>query len=202
VQKGGGCYEARKGSPISNKVKFKAKDAETRTQLVKIMYMIVVTSTTPIACIELDFQKWNKENRAKTKSGKLAKGITSGYLVTVLEQIAELARKKLGKGKITYLHDKAPCYMGVVKSGDKCGFDALEVAAGKAPDMSHLDAGFCQFLERAVQADTAQSADEIRKAVAKAWKLVTPKMCQDVSKRVWNNMGEVIRLEGGNFYSE
>ena len=48
----------------------------------------------------------------------------------------------------------------------------------------------------------ATTADEIRKAVKAAWKKVTPKDCEKIAEHVYKNMGEVIRLMGGNFYTE
>ena len=66
----------------------------------------------------------------------------------IIKQIAKKARQALGPEPITFLHDKAPCYQSVmadIKKGvitDGLGFDGgLEMAAGKAPDMSYLDAG-------------------------------------------------------------
>ena len=78
----------------------------------------------------------------------------------------------------------------------------LEMAAGKAPDMSYLDAGICPFMEREVEEAGAQSADEIRVAVKAAWKKVTPEMCVRIAKRVRRNMKKVIEKKGGNFYAE
>eukprot|EP00966_Prymnesium_polylepis_P015062 347782-Prymnesium_polylepis.1 len=74
------------------------------------MYMPCVTATQPICCPELDFKAWNKDNAAKTKAGKEAKGITTAYLKPILRKIAKAARKKLGPGPITFVHDKAPAY--------------------------------------------------------------------------------------------
>ena len=71
--------------------------------------------------------------------------------------------------------------MSCAAKGDKCGFDELEMAAGKAPDMSHLDAGVCPFMEREVEDAGAETADEIRAAVAAAWKKLTPEMCKKIS---------------------
>ena len=83
----------------------------------------------------------------------------------IIKQIAKKARQALGPELITFLHDKAPCYQSVmadIKKGvitDGLGFDGgLEMAAGKAPDMSYLDAGICPFMEREVEEAGAQSA--------------------------------------------
>ena len=43
-KKGAGEFEARKTSPVPKTIKFKGKDAETRTQLIKIMYIFCITS--------------------------------------------------------------------------------------------------------------------------------------------------------------
>eukprot|EP00962_Isochrysis_galbana_P036861 scaffold12822_cov112-Isochrysis_galbana.AAC.1 len=66
-----------------------------------------------------------------------------------------------------FLHDKASCYAALEKDGTlRDFFDSVDVAAGKAPDMSHLDledldldAGIClslffvrsPFMERQVE---------------------------------------------------
>ena len=71
-----------------------------------------------------------------------------------------------------------------------------------APDMSHLDAAVCPFMEREVEQSGAQTADEIRAAVKAAWKKITPAMCHAISARVRRNMLKVIELKGGNFYDE
>ena len=53
-----------------------------------------------------------------------------------------------------------------------------------------MDAGVCPFIEREVEEAGAQTPDEIRAAVAAAWKKITPDMCQKISKRVRVNMNE------------
>ena len=68
--------------------------------------------------------------------------------------------------------------------------------------MSHLDAGVCPFLEREIEDAGAESTEEVRKVVKRAWNAVTPEMCVKISKRVRGNMQNVIQLRGGNFYHE
>ena len=68
----------------------------------------------------------------------------------------------------------------------------VELAAGKAPDMSHLDARVCPFMEREVEKAGAQTAKEIRAAVKAAWKKITPAMCRAIAARVRGNMLKVI----------
>ena len=47
-----------------------------------------------------------------------------------------------------------------------------------------------------------QVVGKIREAVKRAWGKVTDEMCVAVSKRVRINMANVIKLKGGNFYTE
>ena len=68
--------------------------------------------------------------------------------------------------------------------------------------MSHCDAGVCPFMEREIERAGATTAEGIRAVVQRAWKRVTPDMCEKISKRVRRNMQKVIDLKGGNFYDE
>ena len=81
-------------------------------------------------------------------------------------------------------------------------FDEAFLAAGKAPDMSPVDAAVNPHLERSVEDAAATSKAQIRKAVAKAWAKVTPEICKRAVIRVRRNMKQVIKLKGGNFYQE
>ena len=56
-------------------------------------------------------------------------------------------------------------------------------------------------MERRVEAEGAITKAEIRAAVAKAWKELTPEMLGKVAARVRRNMGKIVALKGGNFYS-
>ena len=199
------AFEARDDSPVPSPEKFVEKQAETATQRVKIMYLLCVTATKPIGCYELDFKKWNAATSAKTKAGKAAKGITSAYLKPVLLKVAKDARRVLGRGPIRFLHDRAPAYQGVAKDkAVQAAFDGgVEIAAGKAPDMSHLDAGVCKVMENAVEKEGAQTPDEIRKVVQKVWKAkITPEYCLKISKHIRKNMLAVVARKGGNFYKD
>ena len=184
------AFEARDDSPVPSPEKFVEKQAETATQRIKIMYILCVTGTKPIGAYELDFKKWNAAKSAKTKAGKAAKGITAAYLKPVLLKIAKDARKVLGPGPIRFLHDRAPAYQCVAKDKDvQAAFaGGVELAAGKAPDMSHLDAGVCKVMENAVEKAGAQTPDEIRKVVKEMWKAkITPEitplngLCRDLA---------------------
>jgi hypothetical protein len=87
--------------------------------------------------------------RATTKAGKAAKGITAAYLKPVLMKVARDAKKVLGPGPIRFLHDRARAYQAAAKDEQvRAAFaGGVELAAGKAPDMSHLDAGVCKLME-------------------------------------------------------
>ena len=110
----------------------------------------------------------------------------------------------LGPGKINIILDKAPAHQALVKDGSLAAlFDGkVELAAGKAPDMSQLDAGICPNVERFVENSGAVTVEEIRAAVKDAWKAITDEMVVKISKKVRQNMLKVIALKGGNFYHE
>ena len=119
-------------------------------------------------------------------------------------RITKDGRRILGRGKIKFLHDRAPAFQHLCKDAElKALFDGgVKMAAGKAPDMSHLDAGICPFIEKEVEEAGAETPAQIRAAVRKAWKKVTPEMCVKISNRVRRNMQAVIDRKGGNFYVE
>ena len=144
------AFEARDDSPVPITVRFKEKDAETVTQRIKIMFLLCATSTKAIGAYELDFKKWNKDTGATTLAGKPAKGITAAYLKKILKKVGKDARRILGPGPIKFLHDKAPVYGPCTKDAEllKLFDGGLEMAAGKAPDMSHLDAAVQDHGER------------------------------------------------------
>ena len=86
----------------------------------------------------------------------------------------------------------------------QAAFDGgVDIAAGKAPDMSHLDAGVCKTMEQAVSRAGALTADEIREVVHRVWEAkITPEYCVRISKHVRKSMLEVIERKGGNFYKD
>tara|TARA_B100000513_G_scaffold149187_1_gene69559 strand:- start:33 stop:329 length:297 start_codon:yes stop_codon:yes gene_type:complete len=85
---------------------------------------------------------------------------------TILKKVGRDARKKLGPGKISFLHDKARPYLPLVKDEELSNLfeGGVQLAAGKAPDMSHvLDAGVCPFMEREVEKAGALTPNAICK---------------------------------------
>ena len=199
------AFEARDDSPVPSPEKFVSRQAETSTQQIKVMFLLCVTATQPIGAYELNFTKWNKEHDAKTKAGKPAKGITGAYMCEVLLKVAKDARKQLGRGPIKFLHDRASAYQAAAKDKRvRAAFDGgVDIAAGKAPDLSHLDAGVCKTMEQAVERDGALTPDEIREVVHRVWEAkITPEYCVRISKHVRKNMLKVIERKGGNFYKD
>ena len=194
--------EARPGSPIPER--YVTVNAETVAQRIKVMYLLVVCVSGPIGYYKLDFKKWNEKHGQQTKAGKKAKGITADFLRPIMKKVAKDAVKKLGPGPIDVEFDRAAAHQSLKLDGsfeEIFGGKAL-MAAGKAPDMSPLDAGVCPFTERMVEAEAAQTVAEIDKAVGKAWKHVTPGVCEAIMKRVRRNMIKVIGQKGGNFFEE
>lgn len=88
-------FDARDGSPVppEHRFIFISKDHETKTQQVKIMYLLAVTSNRKIGCYELDFVSWNAAKQQKTKGGKDAKGITADFMRNILKQVAGGGRR-------------------------------------------------------------------------------------------------------------
>lgn len=196
-------FEARPNSPIKQHL-YKSKASETKNQEVKIMYLLVVSLAGPIDCVELPFKEWNEATGQLTKQGKKAKGITADFMRHILKKVAKKAVKVLGPGPIDVEFDKAGAHKALVADGDieKIFGGKAYLAAGKAPDMSPLDAGACPYLERVVEQEGAQTKQEIRAAVKRAWKKVDKGVCEGIMKRVRRNMSNVIRLNGGNFYRD
>ena len=166
------------------------------------MFLLAVTACGAVGLYELDFKSWNAAN-VNPRSGKHAKGITGAFMVPIFKKVKEDARKLLGPGPIDIEVDKAPSHKACANDGSLGKlFDKVEVLAGKAPDMSMCDAGFCPWLERKIEDAGATTADEIRTAATQAWATIDRTMCERVALRVRKNMQQVARLKGGNFYAE
>ena len=194
--------EARPNSPI--KKGFKAVGGETATQRIKIMYLVAICLDGPIGCYELQFKEWNKKTGQLTKNGAKAKGITADFMKPFLEKVKKDALKLLGPGPLSIEIDRAAAHQALFNDGTLEEFFEAEavLAAGKAPDMSPLDAGVCPYMERMVEKAGAETAAEIRKAVTKAWSGLNAEICKRIMLRVRRNMQTVMRLKGGNFYRE
>ena len=190
--------EARPGSPISKQ--FIGKDAETKTQLQKYMYLGALCEGKTIGCYRLDFKEWNDVN-LNPKTGKAAKGVTAAFLKTVLRRLKRDAQRKLGGGKFAVWCDKAGCHTASVALLKEL-FDEVIIQPGRSPDVSLCDAGAFPFLEREVEKAGASTKVEIDRATQAAWAQITPGICRSIADRVRRNMGKIIELKGGNFYIE
>ena len=195
--------EARPDSPIKPFL-YKSQAAETASQRIKTMYLLVICAAGPIGCYKLPFREWNERTGQLTKGGKKAKGITADFMRPILQQVAKDSVKLLGPGPIDVEFDKAGAHQALVGDGsieEIFGGKGI-LAPGKGPDMSPLDAGACPYMERAVDDAGAETVKEIDAAVRKAWKTVDRDMCVKIMKRVRANMANVIALRGGNFYRD
>ena len=90
--------------------------------------------------------------------------------------------------------------------GHRLGRDvAVADLRGGSDPLSGLPAALSPGIkrrERAVEKAGAVTPAEIRVAVKRAWKTITPDMCQRISKRVRKNMLKVIEKKGGNFFKD
>lgn len=196
-------FLARADSPI-NDVKFKSKSKETKTQLVKLMYLCAVSPTVgPIGYYKLN---WTHHVRYNPKTGREEPAkVDSALLKPIWKKIHAAAAIKFGQGHdIRLVMDKAPSHKSkaTAKNVKDAGFDELVLQAPTSPDFSMLDASIFPSLEKECNDQGAQTADEIEKAVKVIWRRVNKKECEKAAKRVELNMEESIKLKGGNYYSE
>jgi hypothetical protein len=197
--------EHRPGSPI--KAPFVPHNKETRTQLEKLMYLAAVSSSGPIGIYELD---WSKYFTTDKKGVKRKGRVDSQFLKPFWIKIRAAALKKLGAGPIVIWFDRTSCHTSAATRGflEALGFTIL-TQSPRSPDFNMLDAFVFPALEKACDKAGAITKADIKKVVAKIWKLVTPAECTKAKKRVLLNMAESrdcevngVKLPGGNFYAE
>lgn len=182
------------------KKKFKGVQAETRTQLKKLMYLAAVCESGRVKIIKLDWSGYFKVD----KNGVQRQGhVDSTFLLPFWKKIHFAAKKLLGPGVINIVLDRASSHTS------KCTqlklaeiFDNVIVQPPKSPDFNLLDAYVFPQLEKKCNKKGAVSHDEIERAVKAVWKTVTKETMQQAVKRVKTNMGESIGQRGGNFYCE
>ena len=58
----------------------------------------------------------------------------------------------------------------------------------KGPDTSQCDSGACQWMEEWVEAEFAETPAEIRAAVRKCWKRITPAMAVGGCRKIRRNL--------------
>ena len=191
---------ARPSSPVA---RFRGKQAETRTQLDKLMFLTVVCEKKKIGQYELNFKEWNAVH-VNSRTGKAAKGVTADMLAPVLRKIKRDARRELGaRARLAIWFDKAGCH-NCKATLALCNelFDEVILQPGKSPDMSMLDAGVFPWMEREVESRGATTKAEIRAAANAVFAALTPTMLGRVADRVRRNIDNVIKMKGGNFYAE
>ena len=196
-------FLARADSPVGD-AKFKSKSKETKTQLVKLMYLCAVSPTHgPIYYHKLN---WTHHVRYNAKTGREEPAkVDSKLLKPIWKKIHAAAVKKFGQSHhIRLVMDKAPSHKSkaTAKNVKDAGFDELVLQSPTSPDFSMLDASIFPSLEKECNDQGAQTADEIEKAVKAIWRKVNKEECVKAAKRVELNMEESVKLKGGNFYSE
>ena len=196
-------FLARAGSPVGN-AKFKSKSKETKTQLVKLMYLCAVSPTHgPIGYYKLN---WTHHVRYNAKTGREEPAkVDSALLKPIWKKIHAAAAIKFGQGHdIRLVMDKAPSHKSkaTAKNVKDAGFDELVLQSPTSPDFSMLDASIFPSLEKECNAQGAQTAAEIEKAVKAIWRKVNKRECEKAADRVELNMEQSVKLKGGNYYSE
>ena len=124
----------------------------------KLMFLVAVCETGPIAMIEMDFD--HPKNIRKDK--KKGKGLTTALLLHYIRELKKKALKKLGPGPLRIWCDCAPSHVGAVDAMKEV-FDEVVLQAGRSPDTNSLDAAIFVFMSR-YQQDVCRgySFDEIR----------------------------------------
>ena len=193
----------RKGSPMGA-AKFKTKSKETRTQLVKLMYLCAVSPTH--GAIGYYRLNWDHHVRIDKRTGReVPAKCDSNLLKPLWKKIYQKAVTKFGQSHdIRLVLDKAPSHISKAsqKNIKDAGFDECVIQAATSPDFSHLDASIFPTLEKECNKTGASTASEIEAAVKTVWKLVTAEACQKATRRVVLNMEEIVKLKGGNMYTE
>jgi len=194
---------ARKGSPLG-KGKFKSKGKETRTQLVKLMYLCAVSPTKgPIGYWKLN---WSGHTRYDSKTGRdVPAKVDSELLKRIWPKIHAKAVQKFGQSHdIRLVVDKASSHTSkkTKQYVKDAGFDDLVIQSASSPDFSMLDASIFPSLEKECNKQGAQTVPEIEAAVRAIWRKVNLAECEKAARRVEMNMEESVKLKGGNYYSE
>ena len=193
----------RKGSPMGA-AKFKTKSKETRTQLVKLMYLCAISPTH--GAIGYWRLNWDHHVRIDKRTGReVPAKCDSNLLKPLWKKIYQKAVIKFGQSHdIRLVLDKAPSHTSKAsqKNIKDAGFDECVIQAATSPDFSHLDASIFPTLEKECNKAGASTASEIEAAVKKVWRSVTVDACRKATKRVVLNMEESAKLHGGNFYTE
>ena len=187
--------EARPCSP-PGKERFQPKQAETNTQLIKLMFITAVTADHKILNEELDCKKFHETQEVDKV------GVTALMLKPVFKRIAKTAQKALPGKKLSIMLDRARPHTAQVSQDLLLTLfpGGVIYQEAKNPDTNNLDAALFPLLERQANAECAVDKKDIRRVVNKIWRSLTPTNLQRVAARVRRNIQKIIELKGGNFY--
>jgi hypothetical protein len=79
-------------------------------------------------------------------------------------------------------------------------FADIQIQPPRSPDFNLLDASVFPTLEKECNKSGAVSHEQIKKAVASIWNLVTPTSMGKAVRKVKRNMEKSVELKGGNYF--
>ena len=129
--------------------------------------------------------------------GEPAKGITAEYYKPFFKKMYDAARRKLGPGFFGIWLDNATVHRACADFLTENLVDEVVFQPPSSPDTNHCDTGVFVNMQRMVNQEEPSTKDEIRAAVGKAWKQITPAHLRKVSDRVCKNMATIKDLMGG-----
>lgn len=191
VKAGYKFIQARLDSPLTPEQLFDNRKAETRCQLVKVMYLCAVCIKGSICMIELDWKSFSD-----------SKGVNAEYLATICPKVAQAAKQVLGwNAPLEIVLDNAPGHKSKFSQKELSKyFKKVHFQPASSPDFNMLDAGVFPYLEREMNKKGAKTKEQTLKAVPEIWKTVTPEMCTNVVARDLVNMKTAIELQGGSYF--
>ena len=180
----------------------KAAPKETRTQYTKIMYLTAVCQWGRVMNLLLDTTGHTKTNK---KGEEVPAKVDSAFLLPVWGKLMKRVRKipQLRTGKVYIMLDRASVHRSTVtlEAIKAAGFTVIDQPP-RSPDFNLLDAFVFPAMERWCNGLGAITKTEIEAAVGRCYAKITPEMCEQAIRKVKANMGESIKLKGGNFYME
>jgi hypothetical protein len=113
---------------------------------------------------------------------------------------ADAAIRLLGPGPVTLVVDRASCHVSKASKVQIDKWFKIQIQPPRSPDFNLLDASVFPTLERECNKSGAVTHEQIKKAVAKIWKLVTPATMEKAVRKVKRNMAKSVELKGGNYF--
>jgi hypothetical protein len=162
------------------------------------MYLAAVCKKGPVGIWLLDWSHYFKEN----KDGSFRRGkVDSEFLKPFWKKIHDAAVKVMGPGPITIVIDRASCHVSKFSKAELAKwFAIIGIQPPRSPDFNLLDASVFPTLEKECNKTGAVTHEQIKKAVAKIWKQVTPESMERAVRKVKRNMDKSITLKGGNYF--